>query len=97
MYWVGARLQKSRVMDCLQQLKKLLPGILIPFLMPMGSFLDHLATSSSILVIFSGFMPHRQPFLWFPFDIGFSIFSKHLFRLKLWRTEFFQPDGAVLK
>ena len=27
----------------------------------------------------------------------FSTFSKHLFKLKLWRTEFFQPAGAVRK
>ena len=27
----------------------------------------------------------------------FSTFSKHLFKLRLWRTEFFQPAGAVLK
>ena len=69
----------------------------IPFLMPAGSFLDHLATSSSILEILAGFMAHRQPFRWFPFVVGFSIFSKHLFKLKLCRTEFFQPEGAVLK
>jgi hypothetical protein len=34
---------------------------------------------------------------WLPLAVGFSIFSKHLFRLKLCRTEFFQPEGAVLK
>lgn len=28
---------------------------------------------------------------------SFSTFSKHLFKLKLWRTEFFQPAGAVRK
>lgn len=28
---------------------------------------------------------------------SFSTFSKHLLRLRLWRTEFFQPAGAVRK
>ena len=70
----------------------------MPFLMAMGSFLDHFATSSSILTILAGFMAQRQPLRWLvPFVAGFSIFSKHLFRLRLWRTEFFQPVGAVLK
>ena len=68
------------------------------FLIAWGSFLDHFFTSSSILVIFSGFIAHKQPFLWFvPLALGFSIFSKHLLRERLCRTEFFQPFGAVLK
>ena len=68
------------------------------FLMAWGSFRDHFFTSSSILVIFSGFIAHKHPFRWFvPFAEGFSIFSKHLLRDKLCRTEFFQPLGAVLK
>ena len=55
-------------------------------------------TSSSILVTFSGFMAQRQPLRWLvPLADGFSIFSKHLFRLRLCRTEFFHPFGAVLK
>ena len=73
------------------------PGLTMPFLMPAGSFLDHFATSSSILVILAGFIAQRQPFRWLPFVVGFSIFSKHLFRLRLCRTEFFQPEGAVRK
>ncbi len=74
-----------------------LPGMTMLFMMPILSFLDHFWTSSSILLTLAGFMVQRQPFLWFPFVTGFSIFSKHLFRLRLWRTEFFQPVGAVLK
>ena len=67
-------------------------------MMAMGSFRDHFWTSSSILLTLAGFIAQRQPFLWFdPGTTGFSIFSKHLFRLRLWRTEFFQPAGAVLK
>ncbi len=71
----------------------------MPFLMAIGSFLDHFWTSSSILVILAGFIVHRHPFLWLLALAlaGFSIFSKHLFKLKLCRTEFFQPLGAVLK
>lgn len=70
----------------------------MPFLMAIGSFRDHFWTSSSILVILAGFIAQRQPFLaLLPFCWGFSIFSKHLFRLRLCRTEFFQPAGAVLK
>ncbi len=66
--------------------------------MAMGSFRDHFCTSSSILLILAGFIAQRHPFRWFePGTAGFSIFSKHLFRLKLWRTEFFHPAGAVLK
>ena len=76
---------------------QILPGLIMPFLIPEGSFLDHFATSSSILAILAGFMAHRQPLRWLPLVAGFSIFSKLLFKLKLWRTEFFQPDGAVLK
>lgn len=74
-----------------------LPGITMARRIAWGSFLDHFCTSSSILESFVGFMAHKHPFLWLPLPDGFSIFSKHLFRLKLWRTEFFHPFGAVLK
>ena len=68
-------------------------------MMAIGSFRDHFWTSSSILVILAGFMVQRHPFRWlFGLPVtGFSIFSKHLLRLRLCRTEFFQPLGAVLK
>ena len=70
----------------------------MPFLIAIGSFRDHFATSSSIFWILAGFIAHKQPFRWFvPFADGFSIFSKHLFKLRLCLTEFFHPVGAVLK
>ena len=69
----------------------------MPFLIAIGSFRDHFCTSSFIFWILLGFMAHKQPFLWLPFEAGFSIFSKHLFKLKLCRTEFFHPLGAFLK
>lgn len=63
-----------------------------------GSLRDHFCISSSILVILLGFMVHKHPFLGAPvLPIGFSIFSKHLFKLRLCRTEFFHPLLAVLK
>ena len=74
-----------------------IPGTAIPFLIAIGSLRDHFCTSSFIFWILFGFIAHKQPFLWLPFDAGFSIFSKHLFKLKLCRTEFFQPLGAFLK
>ena len=74
-----------------------LPGIAMPFLMACGSLRDHFCTSSFIFWILLGFMAHKQPFLWLPLEAGFSIFSKHLFKLKLCRTEFFHPLGAFLK
>lgn len=66
-------------------------------LMAAGSFFDHFATSSSILVILAGFIAQRQPFRQPPPAPPFSIFSKHLFKDKLCLTEFFQPAGADLK
>uniref|UniRef100_A0A147BDL5 Putative secreted protein n=1 Tax=Ixodes ricinus TaxID=34613 RepID=A0A147BDL5_IXORI len=64
--------------------------------MAAGSFLLHLSSSSCILPARAGLSVHRQPLRWAPVP-GFSIFSKHLFRDRLCRTEFFQPLGAVRK
>lgn len=62
--------------------------------MAARSFLFHLCISSSILSMRARFKAHRQPLREDPL-ILFSTFSKHLFRDKLCRTEFFQPSGAV--
>ncbi len=64
------------------------PGLDIERLMDTRSFFLHLLISSSILSILAGFMAHRHPFFVFPLLFGFSIFSKHLLRDRLWRTEF---------
>lgn len=60
----------------------------------MGSFLFHFCSSSCILSILAGLRAHRQPLREELPDL-FSTFSKHLLRDRLWRTEFFQPSGAV--
>lgn len=70
------------------------PGFAILFLTATGSFLFHFWSSSCILSILAGFRAHKQPFRE-EFPDLFSTFSKHLFKDKLWRTEFFQPSGAV--
>lgn len=72
------------------------PGFAILFLTATGSFLFHFWSSSCILSILAGFRAHKQPFRE-ELPVLFSTFSKHLFKDKLWRTEFFQPSGAVWK
>uniref|UniRef100_A0A182VG53 Uncharacterized protein n=1 Tax=Anopheles merus TaxID=30066 RepID=A0A182VG53_ANOME len=71
-------------------------GCTIARRMASGSLRDHFCTSSSIFVILAGFIAHRQPFRWPPFVAGFSIFSKHLLRDRLCRTEFFHPVSAPI-
>lgn len=70
------------------------PGLAMLRLIEARSFLFHFCISSSILSILAGLRAHRQPFLEEPLSL-FSTFSKHLFRDRLCRTEFFQPSGAV--
>lgn len=62
----------------------------------IGSFLFHFCSSSCILSILAGLRAHRQPLREELPDL-FSTFSKHLLRDRLWRTEFFQPSGAVCR
>jgi hypothetical protein len=70
------------------------PGLAMLRWMAARSFLFHLCISSSILSMRARFRAHRQPLREEPL-ILFSTFSKHLFRERLCRTEFFQPSGAV--
>lgn len=88
--------EKSSGESCLrtETLRNYWPGFAILFLTATGSFLFHFWSSSCILSILAGFRAHKQPFRE-EFPDLFSTFSKHLFRDKLWRTEFFQPSGAV--
>lgn len=60
----------------------------------MGSFRRHLCSSSCIFSTLAGLSAHRQP-LREVLPFLFSTFSKHLFRDRLCRTEFFHPSGAV--
>lgn len=61
-----------------------LPGLSIDRLIADGSLRDHFCISSSILEILVGFIVHKHPFRGAPvLPIGFSIFSKHLFKLRL--------------
>lgn len=60
----------------------------------MGSLRRHLCSSSCIFSTLAGLRAQRHPFREvLPFL--FSTFSKHLFKERLCRTEFFQPSGAV--
>lgn len=59
-----------------------------------GSFRRHLCSSSCIFSTLAGLSAHRQP-LRDVLPFLFSTFSKHLFRDRLCRTEFFHPSGAV--
>lgn len=89
----------KQVVDCSLRTTTLTyywPGFAILFLTATGSFLFHFCSSSCILSILAGFRAHKQPFREELPDL-FSTFSKHLFKDKLWRTEFFQPSGAVWK
>lgn len=70
------------------------PGFAMLLRMAAGSFLFHFCISSSILSILAGLRAQRQP-LREELLALFSTFSKHLFRDRLCRTEFFQPSGAV--
>lgn len=70
------------------------PGLAMLRWMAARSFLFHLCISSSILSMRARLRAHRQPLREDPL-ILFSTFSKHLFRDRLCRTEFFQPSGAV--
>lgn len=70
------------------------PGLAMLRWMAARSFLFHLCISSSILSMRARLSAHRQPLREDPL-ILFSTFSKHLFRDRLCRTEFFQPSGAV--
>lgn len=70
------------------------PGLAMLLRTAMGSFLFHFCNSSCILSILAGLRAHRQPLREELPDL-FSTFSKHLLRDRLWRTEFFQPSGAV--
>lgn len=72
----------------------LLPGLAMLLRTAIGSFLFHFCSSSCILSILAGLRAHRQPLREELPDL-FSTFSKHLLRDRLWRTEFFQPSGAV--
>lgn len=70
------------------------PGLAMLLRTVTGSFLLHFCSSSCIFSTLAGLSAHRQPFRdEFPFL--FSTFSKHLFKERLWRMEFFQPSGAV--
>lgn len=62
--------------------------------MVTGSFRRHLCSSSCIFSTLAGLSAHRQP-LRDVLPFLFSTFSKHLFRDRLCRTEFFHPSGAV--
>lgn len=70
------------------------PGLAMLRWMAARSFLFHLCISSSILSMRARFRAHRQPLREDPLVL-FSTFSKHLFKDRLCRTEFFQPSGAV--
>lgn len=72
------------------------PGLAMLLRTAMGSFLFHFCSSSCILSILAGLRAHRQPLREELPDL-FSTFSKHLLRERLWRTEFFQPSGAVCR
>lgn len=96
---IQLRKQKKVQGTTVWELKTLInywPGFAILFLTATGSFLFHFWSSSCILSILAGFRAHKQPFREELPDL-FSTFSKHLFKDKLCRTEFFQPSGAVWK
>ncbi|TNN49424.1 hypothetical protein EYF80_040379 [Liparis tanakae] len=61
-----------------------------------GSLRRHLCSSSCILSTLAGLSAQRQP-LRGALCGRPSTFWKHLFRDRLWRTEFFQPSGADWK
>lgn len=70
------------------------PGLAMLLRTAMGSLRRHLWSSSCIFSTLAGLRAHKQP-LRDEFPFLFSTFSKHLFRERLWRTEFFHPSGAV--
>jgi len=72
------------------------PGLAMLLRTVRGSLRRHLCSSSCIFSTLAGLRAQRQP-LREVLPFLFSTFSKHLFKERLCRTEFFHPSGAVWK
>jgi hypothetical protein len=75
----------------------IIPGWDMLFRMESRSFFLCFAISSSIFAILAGFRAHRHPFFVFPFSLGESTFSKHLFNDRLCRTEFWKEKEYCIQ